>query len=129
MKGLPVNDTNQNGDNPGGQEGQPAQKGPIIPKSANEALRQSAYREAVFCLEQALQASERVSDHEQAARTAIGIRLDLYRALLERGLARVRIEQTQRQLVHAFVEMEWDEHHVVRHALSELHQHHRISAP
>ena len=38
-KGLPVNDTNQHGDMPTGREGQPGQKGPIIPKSANEALR------------------------------------------------------------------------------------------
>src|SRR6195952_3053023 len=39
MKGLPVNDTNQNGELPPAREGLPAQKGPIIPKSANEALR------------------------------------------------------------------------------------------
>ncbi|WP_195909388.1 endolytic transglycosylase MltG [Rhizobium tubonense] len=39
MKGLPVNDTNQNGEAAGGSDGQPSQKGPIIPKSANEALR------------------------------------------------------------------------------------------
>lgn len=34
-----MNDTNQNGDIPAGRDGQPRQKGPIIPKSATEALR------------------------------------------------------------------------------------------
>ncbi len=34
-----MNDTNQNGDTPAGRDGHPGQKGPIIPKSPNEALR------------------------------------------------------------------------------------------
>ncbi|KAA0698220.1 endolytic transglycosylase MltG [Neorhizobium sp. P12A] len=38
-KGLLVSDTNQGGGAPNGHEGQTGQKGPIIPKSASEALR------------------------------------------------------------------------------------------
>ena len=40
----------------------------------------------------------------------------------------MRIEQAEREPVHALVKMKRDERHVGRHALGQLHQHHAVAA-